>query len=177
MPSPDLTIETERMLLRPWAESDLEAFHAIWGDSEVIWWGASESLSATREGFDRLLARHVRWPRGVRWYAMVGKAGADEDDGGILGDVLLQPARFVPGIEIGWHLRRDAWGRGLATEAAVAVLARAWTETDLDRIYAIVAVQNERSLRMTKKLGLEPIRDMEYAGLPHRLFAIERPAG
>jgi RimJ/RimL family protein N-acetyltransferase len=94
-----------------------------------------------------------------------------------VGDVILQPAKFVDGIEIGWHVRRAAWGRGLATEAAEAVLAHGFSTAGLDRIYAAVARQNDRSLRVVEKLGLRALRDMEYAGLPHRLFAIDRPAG
>lgn len=164
-------LETERMTLRPWREEDLDAFHAIWGDPKVIWWGANESLEKTREGFAALLARHADWPPGVGWYAMV-----DRDTGAIVGDVILQPAKFVEGIEIGWHLRREAWGRGLATEAAQAVLAHGFSTARLDRIHAIVALENERSLRVVEKLGLKAIRDMEYARLPHRLFAIDRPA-
>jgi len=165
-------IETERMTLRPWRAGDLEAFHEIWGDPDVIWWGANESIEVTRTMFERLLASHAGWPAGVRWYAMV-----ERTTGAIIGDVLLQPARFVEGIEIGWHLCRGAWGRGLATEAALAARDQAFAEGAVERIHAIVALENERSLRVVRKLGLEPVRDMEYAGLPHRLFAIDRPPG
>ena len=170
MSGPSHTLHTERMTLRPWRADDLEAFHAIWGDPEVIWWGANESLDVTRPAFERLVAAHADWPAGVRWYAMLEEGGAR-----ILGDVLLQPARFVEGIEIGWHLCRDAWGRGLATEAAAAALARAFEEGDMERIFAIVAVENARSLRVVEKLGMHAEKDMEYAGLPHRLFVIDRP--
>lgn len=165
-------IETERMTLRPWAAGDLDAFHEIWGDPDVIWWGANESIEISRGAFERLLANHVDWPAGVRWYAMVERA-----TGAIVGDVLLQPARIVEGIEIGWHLCRAAWGRGLATEAARAALDRAFLEGALERIYALVAIENDRSLRVVEKLGLTVVRDMEYEGLPHRLFAIDRPPG
>jgi len=168
----DERIETERLTLRPWTAEDLEAFHAIWGDPEVIWWGASESLDETRSRYEALLARHADWPLGIGWYALV-----ENETHALVGDVLLQPAPFVEGIEIGWHLCRPAWGRGYATEAARAVCTRAFEATDLERLYAIVATRNGRSLRIVEKLGMEAVRDMEYAGLPHRLFAIDRPGG
>ena len=91
--------------------------------------------------------------------------------------MIVQPAKFVDGIEIGWHFRRDAWGHGYATEAAQAVLDRALAEGVVERMYAIVAIQNDRSLRVVEKLGMRPVKDMEYAGLPHRLFAIDRSGG
>lgn len=172
MPAPSIRIQTERLTLRPWRADDLAAFHQIWGDPEVIWWGANESLEVTRSAFERLLGRHADWPAGVRWYAIVERA-----TGAIVGDVLLQPARFVEGIELGWHLCRAAWGRGLATEAARAAQEQAFREGAVERIHALVALRNERSLRVAAKLGLRPVREMEYEGLPHRLFAIDRPPG
>lgn len=165
-------LETDRLSLRPFEAADLEAFHAIWGDPEVIWWGANESLEKTREAFERLLQRHADWPEGVGWLA-VRRKGEDE----VLGDVLLQPAPFAPGIEIGWHFRRDAWGRGYATEAARGVLEHAFREGVIERVYAIVALTNERSLRIVEKLGFKAERDLTYAGLPHRLFVQDKPPG
>jgi RimJ/RimL family protein N-acetyltransferase len=172
MNTPPPGIATERLRLRPWKADDLPAFHAIWGDPEVIWWGAHESLEATRIALTALLERHATWPPGLGWFALCAR-----DSGAIVGDVILQPAPFVDGIEIGWHLGRSAWGRGLATEAARAVLAYGFEQVGLERIYAIVATQNERSLRVVQKLGFGPVQDMEYAGLPHRLFAIDAPPG
>ena len=165
-------LETERLSLRPFTKDDAEGWHAIWGDPDVIWWGANESLEQSRTGLVALLARQAAWAEGLGWFALV-----DRSSGAIEGDVILQPARFVDGIEIGWHLRRSAWGRGLATEAARAVLAYATETVRLPRVYAIVAITNERSLRIVAKLEFEVVRDMEYANLPHRLFAIDGPEG
>lgn len=165
-----LRLETERLRLRPWTEEDLSAFHAIWGDPEVIWWGANTSLQETRGGYERLLERHAEWPEGLLWFAVTPR---DSDD--ILGDVILQPAPFVDGIEIGWHFRRDTWGQGYATEAARAVLRHGFETVGLDRIFAIVATRNAASLRVTEKLGMKPVTEMEYAKLPHVLFALDAP--
>jgi len=163
-------LETERLSLRPFTSDDAEGWHAIWGDPEVIWWGASKSFENSRRSLERLIAKEADWPAGIGWLA-VRRRGEQE----IIGDVLLQPAPFAPGIEIGWHFRRHAWGQGYATEAARAVLERCFAEGVCDRVYAIVALQNARSLRIVEKLDMEAEKDMEYAGLPHRLFA--RDAG
>ena len=54
------------------------------------------------------------------------------------------------------------------------MLDRCLAEGTCDKVYAIVALGNERSMRVVEKLGLVAEKDMEYADLPHRLFAIER---
>ncbi len=164
-------LETERLSLRPFTLDDAGGWHAIWGDPEVIWWGASDSFEKSRASLERLIAKEATWPDGIGWLA-VRVRGEEE----IIGDVLLQSAPFAEGIEIGWHFRRHAWGRGFATEAASAVLQRCFVEGVCDRIYALVAIENARSLRITEKLGMIAERDMEYARLPHRLFAVERGA-
>lgn len=165
-------LETERLSLRPFTSEDAEAWFAIWGDPEVIWWGADATFKESAATFHRLVAAEAEWPGGVGWLAVCRK-GEEE----IVGDILLQPAPFAPGIEIGWHFRRSAWGQGYATEAARAVLERALAEGVAGRIYAAVALENPRSLRVVEKLGMKAEKDMEYSGLPHRLFAIEPSAG
>ncbi len=165
-------LQTERLSLKPFTLDDREGWHAIWGDPEVIWWGANESPEVSDAALERLIAREAGLPAGVGWLA-VRRTGEDE----IIGDVLLQQARFVDGMEIGWHFRRHAWGQGYATEAAQAVLERCLAEGVAERVYAAVALENGRSLRVVEKLGMRVEKDMEYAGLPHRLFAIDAPPG
>ena len=165
-------LETDRLDLRPFTHDDHAGFYAIWGDPDVIWWGAIDDEDESRRRYRELVDREAAWPDGVGWLA-VRRQGEEA----ILGDVIVQPAKFVDGIEIGWHFRRDAWGQGYATEAARAVLARTLAEGVADPVYAIVALQNGASLRVVEKLGMHPVRDMEYAGLPHRLFAIRSTSG
>lgn len=172
------TITTERLVLRPLRIADAEAWHAIWGDPDVIWWGAAADRTESRAGLERVLARMAACPDGMDWYAVTLREDADRaDPGAVLGDVLFQPAPFVDGIEIGWHFRRSAWGHGYATEAARAVADFAFARGLVERLYAIVALQNAPSLRVVEKLGMQVVKDMTYADLPHRLFALDRPGG
>ena len=55
-------LETERLTIRPFEPDDLDGWFGIWGDPAVIWWGAAESLEATRKPFERLLAKETEWP-------------------------------------------------------------------------------------------------------------------
>jgi RimJ/RimL family protein N-acetyltransferase len=163
-------LDTERLHLRPFTEDDAEAWYAIWGDPEVIWWRPQEDFASATTGLIRLVKRHADWPDGIGWLAIV-----EPETGDVVGDVILQPAPFVDGIEVGWHLRRHVWGRGYATEAAEALIARAFRNRVVDRIWAIVAIENTRSLAVAARLGMKAERDMEWTDRPHRLFVIERP--
>lgn len=163
------SFDTDRLHLRPFGEDDAEAWHAIWGDPEVIWWGANETFERSRASLAGLLrAEREQWPDGLGWLAVLERGGSE-----IVGDVVLQPAPFVDGVEVGWHFRKHVWNRGYATEAARATIERA-LEADLcPEVYALVALQNGSSLRVAAKLGMRAVRDMPYADLSHRLFVCE----
>ncbi len=163
-------LETERLRLRPFRPDDLDAWFAIWGDPEVIWWGPSPSLEATREPYRRLLDQERTWPDGIGWLAVL-----DKTTNAIVGDVMLQPAPFVDGIEVGWHFLPTVWNRGFATEAAAAIVDRAFRNGVLDVVYAAVATTNAASLRVATKLGMAAVKQLELAGMEHCLFE-RRPA-
>lgn len=158
-------LETERLRLRPFEADDLDAWFAIWGDAEVIWWGPSPSLEATREPYRRLLAQEPAWPDGIGWLAVI-----ERDTDAIVGDVMLQPAPFVDGIEVGWHFRPPVWNRGYATEAAGAMVDRAFREGVLEVVYAAVATTNAPSLRVAAKLGMNALKRFPLEGMEHCLF-------
>ena len=162
-------LATERLSLRPFTNGDIDGWHAIWGDADVIWWGPFESFEVSRNALERLIDNEATWADGIGWLA-VRRHGEDE----IIGDLLVQPAKFIDGIEIGWHFRKQAWGCGYATEAAQAVLDRTLSDGVCETMYAIVAIENVRSLRIVEKIGMSAVRDMEYADIPHRLFSRSR---
>ncbi len=70
-------LETERLALRPFTLDDAEAWHAIWGDPEVIWWGASESFEKSRADLAHLLERESGWPDGIGWLAVTPRGHSD----------------------------------------------------------------------------------------------------
>ncbi|RKN32286.1 N-acetyltransferase [Micromonospora musae] len=68
-------------------------------------------------------------------------------------------AEIMPAVEIGWRLGRAFWGRGLATEAAEAVVSHARAELGLRRLVSIHVVGNEASARVMVKLGMSLERE------------------
>jgi RimJ/RimL family protein N-acetyltransferase len=68
-------------------------------------------------------------------------------------------AHFTPCVEIGWRLSSEVWGKGYATEAALAVLEVGFKEYDLREIVSFTVPSNYRSIRVMEKIGMK--RDME----------------
>jgi RimJ/RimL family protein N-acetyltransferase len=89
------------------------------------------------------------WPPGLGYWSLRPRAGGE-----FLGWVLLIPEDAVgPDIEIGWRLRRAAWGQGFATEAAAALLHHGFRNAGLTEVVADIRQDNHASLGVARKLG------------------------
>lgn len=147
-------LRTERLLLRAWRATDREPFAAMNADPEVMRFIGSGVLHPVAS--DELRARLRReWTRtGHGLWAL-----ERTEDGAFLGFCgLTSPSWGGPGVEgeteIGWRLRRDAWGRGYAAEAAAAALSVAWRDLGLRAAIALVHPENARSLALAERLGM-----------------------
>ena len=95
--------------------------------------------------------------------------------GSLLGDCGLQPLEHLgPEIEVGYDLHPRAWGRGLATEAARAVMGYAFGALGLERVVAVVKPDNLASQRVLEKAGLRPIGTRFAYGESMLLYEAER---
>jgi RimJ/RimL family protein N-acetyltransferase len=157
----DVIATTERVVVRPWRVADADRFFDIYRRPEVTdWLGASpmgnrdEALEMIGRITDRLAIdrRYGSW------------AVIERSSGLAVGSVLLKP---LPGgaddIEIAWQMHPASCGRGLATEAAGAVLARGF-ENGLNEVWAVTYLDNHRSARVCTKLG------MRLLGVTHRWY-------
>jgi RimJ/RimL family protein N-acetyltransferase len=153
------SLNTPRLLLRRWRDDDLDGFAAITAQPEVmryIYDGRTLDRSATAE---RLAAYQRHWDEhGFGLYAVQIK-----ETGELAGFTGLAVPTFLPeimpAVEIGWRLGRAYWGRGLATEAAQAVVAHTRAELGLRRLVSIHVVGNEASARVMIKLGMSLERE------------------
>lgn len=75
-------------------------------------------------------------------------------------------ADFLPAVEIGWRLARPAWGRGWATEAATAVLQRAFGPLGLCDVVSFAAATNTRSEAVMRRIGMHPAGEFEHPSVP-----------
>jgi RimJ/RimL family protein N-acetyltransferase len=155
-------IETERLLLRRPTEADVESPPAWLSDPEVMDWlgGVEPAAEVIRHWLDQW----ERFPTGKflaqlrRDGAVVGRVGANYYDT----QTWQRSAAGVP--ELGWAFAREHWGRGYATEAALAV--REWLRAP--RVVSLIAPGNLRSQRVAERLGATPGETIELGGYgPH----------
>lgn len=174
MRAQDTAVATERLILRRWCDEDAPALAAINADAEVMRYiGSGRPLG--RALSDELLARFEReWEERGFGLWVVEEVDAP---GRLLGFCGLTVPMFLPevlpAVEVGWRLARDAWGRGIATEAARAAVAYGFGELGMREIIAIVHPDNARSLRVCEKLGMQRGRDRRHPGTRERLAVFE----
>jgi RimJ/RimL family protein N-acetyltransferase len=130
-------LETDSLVLRPLAESDAEAVLGLQDDPEVMRYLDPSPLERFYTGgFYAALERESG--RFIGWFALEPK-GEDE-------------------YEIGWRLYRWAWGRGYATEGAIALMHKGFHHLGASRVYAETMAVNTRSRRVMEKMGLRHTR-------------------
>ena len=143
-------IETSRLRMRPLRPDDLQDLHdVVFSDPAVTWDGSVGTLEETRGSLDAKIRQSE--DHGFGMMAVV-----DRGDGALIGFAGLQRMEGGPEVEIGYYLGRRAWGRGLATELAHALVERAFGELELPRLVAVVRPENEASKRVLAKAGLHP---------------------
>lgn len=147
-------LHTPRLRLRPPEPRDLEPFALMCADPQVmrhIGTGRPLDRASAELGFAVLLAR---WRRdGTGLFTVEDRATGEYL--GCVGTATVPPPSVAAGeIEIGWRLRRCAWGRGLAAEGARAVGAHLADAHDVERVVALIRPANIRSRRVAEKLRL-----------------------
>ena len=166
------TVETTRLILRPFASDDLDGLAAINRDPQVIRFigdGTPQSKEKTATRLNGYLEHGRRHAFGF-WTA-VEKTTRD-----MVGFCGLQFLENTAEVEVGYRLARRVWGMGLATEAAVASLRYGFYELKLDRIVAVVHPENVASQRVVEKIGLTYEKDAHYYGMNLKYYAIVREA-
>lgn len=153
-----MIIETERLLLEPWHQRHLEAFVELGSDAQAMRYIGS-GASWTPEQSEERYAWHLdHWRRhGFGW-----RSAIDKPTGALLGFVGINRVRPEAievdprEVEIGWRFTARVTGRGLATEAAVALRDEGFGRVALKRLIARCQPRNVPSARVIKKIGMSP---------------------
>jgi RimJ/RimL family protein N-acetyltransferase len=155
-----IVLETERLKLRTWHPADREPFARMNADPRVMeFFPGILSRSESDALADRIEAHFDE-------HGFGGFAAELRDTGRFIGFTGL--ALSFQGYEIGWRLAAENWGRGLATEAARAVLNHAFDKLRLSEIVSFTVPSNARSRRVMEKLGMthDPADDFDHPKLP-----------
>jgi len=144
-------LETDRLILRPWRDSDGDTIAAMNADPEVMRFFPK---TRDRAESDAMLERvREKWNREGFSFAAVEVKG-----GGLIGFAGLNlsdfPPHLAPCVEVGWRLARHAWGQGYATEAARASLTHGFGAMELSEVVAFSVAGNRRSRAVMDRLGM-----------------------
>jgi len=180
-----LQLETPRLTLRRWQDSDRAPFAAINADPVVMhYFAAPMTREQSDEAIDRYLAAFDR--EGFSLFAAI-----ERNTGTLIGTIGLQTMRDQvpnlrqPAVEIGWRLALSAQGKGYATEGAQAIVDFAFNQLVLNEVVAVTAIPNQPSRRVMEKLGMthRPELDFDHPRVPaghqyerHTLYSLHNPA-
>ena len=151
------TLTTARLRLEPMDDAHVDGLNALNSDPEVMRYlsGKPETRAETVAMVDRVKAR---WrEQGYSWWTAI-----ERDTGAIVGAGAVQNLRreatLLPDLacplELGWRLRRDRWGRGLATELALAIGDFAFDTLGAKEVYAVCDPANAASAGVMARLGM-----------------------
>ena len=160
-------IATERLLLRPWWDDDFARMADIHADPETM---ATLGGPMDRATSDAWIARQiVGWGRHGFGFWAVEAAGRVSPLIGAVGLLPIKPSLpLKPGVEIGWRIGKQYWGRGFAFEAAQAALDDGRGRCGIRDVLAFTARSNHRSELLMQRLGMsrDVDADFEHPGLP-----------
>ncbi len=164
------TLETPRLVLRPLTRDDVDAIFAIIGDPIAMqYYPRSFTREDAVEWIDRNLRRYENDGHGI--LALVLKS-----TGEVVGDcgIVRQIVEGEPMLEVGYHLRRDNWGQGYATEAARACIDYAFRDLGAEKVVALIRPENVPSRRVAERNGMHAERQVMHSDLPHLLYVMTR---
>ena len=165
------SLNTDRLILRPIASSDLAALHEFWNNPEVrryLWddqqmsrEAVTEIVAASENCFAELGSGFFAIEVAVNPGILVGFCGH---------------RRFEEGdqVELLYGILPDFWGEGYVTEAAIAVLRYGFERCDMDRVIAAADTPNQRSVRVLQRLGMVFEERREFHGLDTVFYSIDQ---
>lgn len=149
-------LTTERLRLEPFTDSHFEGLYRMNREPEVMRYitGRPDTPEDTLAMIERVKARWLEFAHS--WWSFI-----EHDSNEIIGAGCIQHLGRDPAnpLEIGWRLRKDKWGLGYASEAAVAMADFAFDKLNAPELYAVCHQENLASAHVMKKLG------MQYRGI------------
>jgi len=165
-------IETERLILRPFEQTDALEMHQLMSGEGVLRYFPSQEVPPLARVEKMISSILVHWQdMGYGIWAVTGKP-----TGTLLGRCGLQYLRETEGVEIDFLLGNTFWGRGYATEAAGACLAYGFETLSLEKVDGIVHIDNVASRRVMEKLGMRRVQQATFFGIPCYHYVAYRPS-
>jgi len=165
----EVSLETERLLLRWFRETDFPQYLAMSTDPEVMKFLGGKPQTEI-EAWKSMAAFMGHWYfRGYGVWAVEEKSS-----GKLIGRIgLMNPAGW-PGFELGWTLARESWGKGYATEGAGHAMEYAFKELGRDHVISCIAPENVNSIKVAERLGETVEGETELLGKQVLIYGISR---
>ncbi|HEX5934366.1 MAG TPA: GNAT family N-acetyltransferase [Pseudorhizobium sp.] len=156
-----IVLETERLRLRSWIESDRHLFREINADTKVMEFFAFRRSHAEADALLEKINSSIR-ETGLGFYCLELKETSEPV--GFCGLSLANMPDIFPAetVEIGWRLATRFWGHGYVTEAGRALLDFAFREKSVPAVLAFAVTENRRSTAVMERIGMRPCRDMDF---------------
>ncbi len=168
-------VETERFILRQILESDAQDLFELDSDPDVHAYLGKKPIKSLKEA--QGIVRYIRGQykeNGIgRWAIIDKKTNEFLGWSGLKYETALR--KNFPYYDVGYRLKKKHWGRGVATETALAALDYGFQKLHLAEIYAAAHVENIASNKTLQKIGLKFIETFDCDGAPHNWYKIERP--
>jgi RimJ/RimL family protein N-acetyltransferase len=153
-------LETERLVLRQFTRDDLDLIIELDGDPDVMHYinnGQPVDLDEVTENLEWWLGYYERF-EGYGFWAAIERA-----TGEFLGWFHFRPHEGAGPLqpELGYRLRRQAWGKGYATEASRALIDKGFIDHGVERVNAETMAVNTGSRRVMEKAGLRFVRTFD----------------
>ena len=162
---------TKRLTLREMTMGDLDFISSMLAHPEVMrYYPKCYTRPEAEEWIQRQIARYGSHGHGL-WLV------SEKETGEPVGQVGLAP-HVVDGVEepeVGYLIHRPFWRRGMASEAAAGVRDYAFAVLDKPHVISLIRPENTPSQGVARKLGMEPVRRTNFAGLEHIVFSLARP--
>ena len=142
-------VETERLVLRQFQQSDFETYARMLADPELVRYLLPGGPAARGDAWRHMAMLAGHWElKGFGHWAVEVK-----ETGRFIGRAGLWFPEGWPEYEVGWTIDRDVWGNGYATEAARPALHHARETLGLPHVISLILPENARSIRVSEKLG------------------------
>ena len=151
------TLQTDRLILRRFVESDAEAMFENWASSAenlvYVTWDPHPDVEVTRNSIRNWVASYTN-PNYYKWAICL-----KEDPDYVIGDIsIIEMDEIDSSCEIGYILGKNYWGRGMMTEALKAVLDFCFTQAGFQKVRARYASLNLASGRVMEKAGMSYLK-------------------
>ncbi|MBT8275171.1 MAG: GNAT family N-acetyltransferase [Bacteroidia bacterium] len=170
----NIHIETDRLILRDMEEYDVEGIFALDSDPDVHEYLGKNPITTMKQAREVIdYVRNQYKKHGIGRWAVIDKKTNDFIGWSGLKFETTVREEFDY-YDLGYRFRKKYWGKGIATETAIASLKYGFEKLKLDEISGAADVDNLASNKILQKVGLKYVETFNYEGIPHHWYTLKR---